>query len=139
MYNHILLPTDGSELSLQGVRHGLALAKSDHSKVTIILVQLPYPLMHPATGQSWREAQQEIAQTAIKAVNELAKQAGVEVSVVHKTNESPAEAIVEAAAETGSDLIVMASHGRRGVKRMLLGSQTAEVVRTSSVPVLVVH
>lgn len=137
MYKHLLLPTDGSELSMHGVRQGLELAKAINSKVSVIVVALPYPLIHPATGESWRKAQQEMAESAFAAVKGVADAMGVQVSTIIKVDETPADAIVQAAQEQGCDLIVMSSHGRRGVRRLLLGSQTAEVVSRSLVPVLV--
>ena len=139
MYKHILIPTDGSDLSMQGVRHGLALAKSESSKVTTIYVNQPYPLQSAVVVDHWNSSQREMAEKALRAVSDAARQAGVEVAVHGATDESPAEAIVSAAKELGCDLIVMASHGRRGMSRLLLGSQTAEVVAHSPVPVLVVR
>jgi nucleotide-binding universal stress UspA family protein len=139
VYKHLLLPTDGSELSMQGVKQGLALAKALNSKVSVIVVALPYPLMHPATGDTWRAAQQEVAESAFRLAREAASAEGVEISAITKVSESPADAIVQAAQEQGCDLIVMSSHGRRGVRRLLLGSQTAVVVSHSPAPVLVIR
>lgn len=139
MYNHILLPTDGTELSMLGVAHGLALAKSASSKATAVIVSKPYPLQSPIPFDFWANDQRQIAEKALNAVREAAQRAGVEVSVRQTAGESPAEAILEVARDLGCDLIVMASHGRRGVSRLLLGSQTAEVVSHSPVPVLVVR
>lgn len=139
MYKHILLPTDGSERSLQGVKHGLSLAKSDSSKVTVLTVTQPYPLQSAATIDSWTNAQKQMAEKTLTAVRDVAQKVGVEITLRQATDDSPAEAIVEVAKELGCDLIVMASHGRRGVSRLLLGSQTAEVVSHSTVPVLVVR
>lgn len=139
MYKHILMSTDGSELALKGVKHGLDLAKQCGSKVTVITVSQPYPLQSAATTDSWAQAQKTHADEALVAVWDAAKAADVEVAARQATDNSPAEAIVEAAESLGCDLIVMASHGRRGVSRLLLGSQTAEVVSHSPVPVLVVR
>lgn len=139
MYKHILLPTDGSDLSLHGVRHGLALAKESRCKATVITVSAPFTLRFPGTAETWVEAQNRTAEATFAAAQKLAEEVGVEIVSLHRAGESPAEIIVDAAKELGCDLIVMASHGRRGVTRMLLGSQTAEVVRLSEVPVLVVR
>jgi nucleotide-binding universal stress UspA family protein len=139
VYKHILISTDGSELAQKGVAHGLALAKSLGSSVDIITVTEPYPLQSPATLGSWTEAQTKHADAALNAAKDAAAKLDVKIDVVQATNHSPAEAIVEAAKERGCDLIVMASHGRRGVSRLLLGSQTAEVVHYSTIPVLVVR
>ncbi|MBE1205941.1 universal stress protein [Aminobacter carboxidus] len=136
MYNHILISTDGSELAQRGVDHGLMLAKNLGSKVTVITVTEPYPLNSPATMASWSEAQQRHADDLAKA---SASRIGPSFEAVHASHGSPAEAIVANAAKHACDLIVMASHGRRGVGRLLVGSQTAEVVHYSKVPVLVVR
>ncbi|MFZ1471033.1 MAG: universal stress protein [Paracoccaceae bacterium] len=139
MYKHILISTDGSELAQKGVDHGLALAKASGSKVSVVTITQPYPLQSAATVDSWTTAQTNHAEAALRTVSDAARAHGVEVHAHQITNDSPAEAIVEAAKSYGCDLIVMASHGRRGVSRLLLGSQTAEVVSHSPVPVLVVR
>jgi nucleotide-binding universal stress UspA family protein len=139
MYKHILISTDGSELAQKGVEHGVALAKANDSKVSVITVSQPYPLQSAATIDSWAAAQQNHAEAAFVLAASAARKHGVEISARQVADESPAEAIVDAAKTLGCDLIVMASHGRRGVSRLLLGSQTAEVVSHSAVPVLVVR
>ena len=139
MYKHILISTDGSELAQKGVEHGLALAKANDSKITVITVTQPYPLQGPATMNSWTTAQKHHADEALATAETAARKHGVEITARQITNESPAEAIVDAANTLGCDLIVMASRGRRGVSRLLLGSQTAEVVSHSAIPVLVVR
>ena len=139
MYKHILISTDGSELAQKGVEHGLALAKTNASKITVVTVTEPYPLQSAATIDSWATAQKHHADAALATVETAALKHGVEIASRQITNESPAEAIVDAAKTLGCDLIVMASRGRRGVSRLLLGSQTAEVVSHSPVPVLVVR
>ncbi|MGB3390784.1 MAG: universal stress protein [Pseudaminobacter sp.] len=139
MYKHILISTDGSELAQKGVDHGLALAKSLGSTVKIITVTEPYPLHSPATLGSWSEAQARHAEAALNLARDAATKVGVTIETVQANRHSPAEAIVETAKELGCDLIVMASHGRRGVSRLLLGSQAAEVVHSSTVPVLVIR
>ena len=139
MYKHILISTDGSELAQKGVEHGLALAKASGSKVSVVTITQPYPLQSAATVDSWATAQTNHAEAALGPVAAAARAHGVEIHAHQITNDSPAEAIVDAAKSYGCDLIVMASHGRRGVSRLLLGSQTAEVVSHSPVPVLVVR
>lgn len=139
MYKHILISTDGSDLAQKGVAHGLALAKAIGSKVSVVTVSQPYPLQTAATVESWTTAQTNHAEAALGTVATAARAQDVEIHSRQITNDSPAEAIVDAAKTLGCDLIVMASHGRRGVSRLLLGSQTAEVVSHSPVPVLVVR
>ncbi|WP_442909749.1 universal stress protein [Hyphomicrobium sp.] len=124
---------------MQGVEQGMALAKALNSKVTVIMVALPYPLMHPAPGETWRKSQHDAAEAAFKTIKDMAKASGIEVSTITSVNESPADAIVEAAEQQGCDLIMMSSHGRRGVRRLLLGSQTAAVVSHSPVSVVIVR
>lgn len=139
MYTHILIPTDGSELAQKGVDHGLTLAKNLGSKATIVTVTEPYPLNSPATMASWAEAQENHAEVALGLAKEAAEKIGVTIDAIHTSDESPAEAIVNTADDLGCNLIVMASHGRRGISRLLLGSQAAEVVHYSKIPVLVVR
>ncbi|MCQ0091951.1 universal stress protein [Roseovarius sp. M141] len=139
MYKHILISTDGSELAMRGVEHGLGLAKENASKVTVITVSQPYPLQSAATFDSWNDAQREHAESALTVAQTAAQRHGVEIQVHQGVDDTPAEAIVDAAITLKCDLIVMASHGRRGLSRLLLGSQTSEVVSHSPVPVLVVR
>lgn len=139
MYKHILISTDGSDLALKGVEHGLALAKETGSKVTVVTVSHPYPPHTAAPLESWTSAQRQFAESALMSAKAIAERLGVEIAVRQDTNSSAAEAIIKAVDVLECDLIVMASHGRRGVRRLLLGSQTAEVVTYSKVPVLVVR
>lgn len=139
MYKHILIATDGSELAQKGVDHGLQLARDLGSAVKVISVADTYPLQSAATRDSWNEAQKNHADAAFNAARAAADRLGVKIDVVFASDHSPAEAIVDTAKKLGCDLVVMASHGRRGVSRLLLGSQTAEVVHSSTIPVLVVR
>ena len=148
MYTHILISTDGSELAQKGVDHGLSLADENGSKVTIITVTEPFPV--PSISASgWgmagmdpdrlKDANTRHAQAILSAAKAAAEEMGLTVETLHISNTSPAAAIVDAAKTQGCDLIVMASHGYRGIKRVLLGSQTTEVIATAHIPVLVVH
>lgn len=139
MYKHILISTDGSELAQKGADHGLSLAQVLACKVTVITVTTPYPLQSATTKESWFAVQKQRADDALARVNEAAEKVGVEVEPLVRTNHSAAEAIVDAAKQLECDLVVMASHGRRGISRILLGSQAAEVVSHSPTPVLVVR
>lgn len=139
MYKHILISTDGSELAQKGIDHGLALGKEVVSKIIVITVSQPYPLQSAATIGSWMQAQHNQAEEALAIARAAAQKHSVEIETHQVTNASPAEAIVDAAVAQECDLIIMASHGRRGISRLLLGSQTAEVVSHSPVPVLVVR
>ena len=85
----------------------------------------------------YEESVQAVANRVLSGVDEVAKAAGVSCQTVHVKDRHPADGIIEAARERGCDLIVMASHGRRGLSRMLLGSQAMKVVARSTVPVLI--
>ncbi len=146
MYAHILISTDGSELAQKGVDHGLSLADENGSKVTIITVTEPFPVpsisawgMEGMDPDRLKDANTRHAQAILSAAKAAAEEMGLTVETLHISNASPAAAIVDAAKTQGCDLIVMASHGYRGIKRVLLGSQTAEVIATAHIPVLVVH
>lgn len=148
MYKHILIPTDGSELASRGLEHGLALARALGAKVTVLTVMEPLDgrIAHDALTAGVRDPvgryEQSIDQIMKLRFAEVEKRAaehGVKVDLTHELDEHPAEAIVRSAKLHQCDLIVMSSHGRRGVKRFLLGSQAAEVVSTSTIPVLVVR
>lgn len=149
MYKHILISTDGSEVAQKGVDHGLSLAKSLGAKVTVVTVTERFPFEAGAAGAGWvptpsdisgyEESQKELAAGILAKVQQAAGKLGVTAEVLHVPDARPAEAIVEVAKSEGCSLIVMASHGRRGLGRLLLGSQTSEVLAHSPVPVLVVR
>ncbi|MCO5064059.1 MAG: universal stress protein [Rhizobiaceae bacterium] len=148
MYTNILISTDGSEVAQRGVDHGLSLAKALGAKVVIISVTEPIPFPAGAAGAGWvptatdiagyEQAQKEQADELLGKVREAAQKLGVETKLIHAPDAWPAEAIVQSAKAEGCNLIVMASHGRRGLGRLILGSQTAEVLASSPIPVLVV-
>lgn len=149
MYTHILIPTDGSDFAQKGVEHGLALAKALGSKVTIITASevLVTPKMMGDFGSVTVTSELDRLKSVFKAQGDEvllkarsgAEKLGLPVDTIYVSDIKPADAIIETAREQGCDLIVMASHGRRGIQRLILGSQTAEVVATSSIPVLVVR
>src|SRR5690606_34380832 len=128
-----------TELARRTAAHAQAMAKHLTRKVTKITVAGAHPVQTAATPASWNEAQEKHTAAALQAAKNAADQIGVEVELVREVWTSPAPAIVETAKKLGCDLIVMASHGRRGVQRLLLGSQAAEVVHNSNVPVLIVR
>ena len=144
MYNHILIATDGSDLASKGLEHGLKLAKLAGAKATVVTVTDIWASGVLATAGAMPIAEYEAATNA--AVQEILTQAagkakamGVACTTKHIPNRYPADAIVETSQKQGCDLIVMASHGRRGFRKMLLGSQTTEVLTASTIPVLVVR
>lgn len=149
MYSHILIATDGSEIAQKGVDHGLRLAKELGGKITILNVSEPLsPYLFGgemgATAttidfEAYRRQQQDAATAILDKAKAAAIGAGVAAETVYIEEMRPAEAIVEVAKERNCALIVMASHGRRGLGRLFLGSQTIEVLTHSRIPVLVVR
>jgi nucleotide-binding universal stress UspA family protein len=149
MYTHILIATDGSELAQKGLDHGLSLARMLGSKVTILNVSEPIPVHaigaeYGAMGtaidfEAYREAGKEAADRILRKAKEAADKFGVAAETLYVELMRPAEAIVETAQERSCNLIVMASHGRRGLGRLFLGSETIETLTHSSIPVLVVR
>jgi nucleotide-binding universal stress UspA family protein len=145
MYTCILLPTDGTELCERALRHGIALAKLVQAKVVGVTVTQP---LHSALPRSLipKNLAGIIHAETVKAADEklavverLAREAGVQVETLRLSNDHPWEALVQAAQDKRCDLIVMASHGRRGVSAVVLGSETHKVLTHSRVPVLVVR
>ena len=148
MYNKILIPTDGSELATKAVAHGAMLAKQVGASVVIVTVTESWSPLEMATqAEQGKQKPIELYETvAGKAAREildaaaaLADAEGIKTETVHIPDREPAVGIIETANMHDCDLIVMASHGRRGLGRMLLGSQTAEVLAFSKLPVLVLR
>jgi len=145
MYEHILISTDGSEVAQKGVDHGLSLAKSLGARVTIVTVTERFPIYAgpewipgPNEIEDYNTRQKEGAAKVLADVKAAADRLGVTAETVHVPDAQPAEAIIATADKRQCGLIVMASHGRRGIRRLLLGSQTSEVLVGSPVPVLVI-
>jgi nucleotide-binding universal stress UspA family protein len=143
MYKNILIATDGSDLAREAVTQGLALAKALNARVTAVTATEPWAATAPpeilteAFVQDYEKAAAARAKEILDVVAAAAKDANVPCSTLHVRDRFPAEGILEAAAGAGSDLIVMASHGRRGIARLFLGSQAIEVLTHSTVPVLI--
>ena len=140
MYRHILIPTDGSELAEHGVAHGLALAKSLGAKVSVIFVVEPFSEL---TGRfleavaTYAQLRREQAASVLNRVANAAKEAGVSCETIQVENEQPHQGIIAAAEEKGCDLVVMSSHGRSGLSKLLVGSVTNKVLAHAKTPVLV--
>lgn len=143
MYKNLLIATDGSELADKGVTHGLALAKALGAKATIVTVSDPWTVymtgevMASFPIEEYEQACEVSALAILDAVAKRAEALGVASEKRYVKDQYPAEGILETAKEEGSDLIVMASHGRSGIQRLLLGSQANKVVTHSKVPVLI--
>ena len=149
MYANILLSTDGSDLARKGVKHGVALAKALSAKVTVITATEPQPVDYGSGHASgWIPTQEEVdsfyaackehAGKVLEEARVMAEQIGISAELLHVPIAYPATAIIETAKSRSCDLIVMAFHGRRGLRKLPLGSQTSEVLVDGSVPVLVV-
>lgn len=145
MFKHILLPTDGSELSMRAIQAGVGLAKTLGAKIAALHA---YPSVFAIYyGElAWtddrlqmelRDAAKKEGEKILEQVAAAAKAAHVPVELVLVEKDSPWEAIVETAERRGCDLIVMAAHGRRGLSAVLLGSETNKVLTHSKTPVLV--
>jgi len=143
MFKHILLPTDGSELSAAAIQQGIRFAKSIGAKVTGICVM---PQQHrflyetEIPMRALEEADKrykELANTYLGAIEKAGKEVGVPVDTVYEIDDSTYDAIIRVAEKKGCDLIMMASHGRRGVGALLIGSETQKVLTHSKIPVLV--
>lgn len=143
MFKHILLPTDGSPLSQLAIDRGLALARENAAKVTVLNV---IPVYHLSalqsegiaySGQQFEEENQHQARVCLDSVEAAARAQGVPCDTLCVSDDHPYQAIIRVATELGCDLITMASHGRKGVAGVLLGSETHKVLTHSTIPVLV--
>lgn len=144
MFKRILVPTDGSDITKKAVDTAITLAKSVGATLYSLSVKEPFPYsaiseMQPTPPQEFFDAQERIASARVKEVREAAQAAGLACEAHTVEALHPWEAVIEHAARHGCDLIVMASHGRRGVSALLLGSETQKVLTHSKVPVLVVR
>lgn len=147
MFRHILVPTDGSPLSLKAAKAAVELARVHGARVTALHVMAPYV---PPTGgdgimyypesfspEEYRKAVEKEAQRALAKVQQSAEAAKVPFASLALTHDQPWESIVNTAKKKKCDIVVMASHGRRGIAGLLLGSETTKVLTHSRTPVLV--
>jgi nucleotide-binding universal stress UspA family protein len=146
MYEHILVPTDGSKLSQKAVAAAAKLAKATGAKLTGVYVIPPYTppvygegvaYVPEMTPKAYKELTEREAKRALAAVEVEADAAGVPSKMVMLSNDHPWEGIIRTAKSKKCDLIVMASHGRKGLAGLLLGSETTKVLTHSKIPVLV--
>jgi nucleotide-binding universal stress UspA family protein len=143
MYKHILIPTDGSALADKAVEQGTALAKRIGAKITVLTVSVPFhilttdPQMIEDTAPQYEKRMEAHAAKILKAAADTASAADVAYTASHVKHEHPYQAIIETAHAKGCDLIAMASHGRRGVSAIVLGSETVKVLTHANIPVLV--
>ena len=149
MYKHIRLPTDGSKLSDKGVRQAIKMARALRAKITAVHVVGNYqPVLDqdegfrpviPAMRKAFEDRAAAYAMRILGPVKAAASKSGVKCDTVVATGDLPYEMIIKQARKSGCDLIMMASHGRSGIKALLLGSETAKVLTHSRIPVLVVR
>ncbi|WP_207101183.1 universal stress protein [Paracoccus shandongensis] len=143
MFKHILIPTDGSELATQAVDKGIALAAGTGAAVTVMIVTEPFRILSTdsmqveSTRASYDADATAHADRILQAARAKAEAAGVSVRTHHKWHDSPYEAIIDTALAEGCDLIAMASHGRRGMAAVVMGSQATKILTHSKIPVLV--
>jgi nucleotide-binding universal stress UspA family protein len=145
MYKHILIPTDGSPLSRKAIVNGVKLAKEVGAKVTgFFAAPAATPVVYKGfmpvgymTPEEHAAVIEKSAASYLGAIEKAARAAGVRCKCIHVTDEFPADAILAVAKKERCDLIFMASHGRRGISAVLLGSETQKVLTHSKIPVLV--
>jgi nucleotide-binding universal stress UspA family protein len=148
MYTRIVVGIDGSELATKALRHALALAKATGARLFVVIATEPSVLVTAGsellavdTGAiiaDLEEVKAKSAQAALAEAEELVAGEGLSIAKIHVPSSVAADAILKTAQQQGADLIVMGSHGRRGLGRLLLGSQAAEVLARTTIPVLVV-
>ena len=146
MYHHVLIPTDGSELSNRAIAPGVALAKVHGARITALHVTAPFvvsvlaPIAAAAdAAEQHRRRSRTIALGCLEVIANAAKAAGVPCDTVHAVDIRAYQAIIDTATSKGCDLIAMASHGRGGVSSIVLGSETLKVLTHSKIPVLVLR
>jgi len=148
MYKKIMIATDGSELADKALLHGLGLAAAVGAEVVVVTVTEMWSALEMTREairasnhaiETYEKIETERAERILRAARAKAENAGVSCETRHVSDQRPSEGILDVAQETGCELIVMATHGRRGMNRILLGSQTSEVVNHSKIPVLVLR
>lgn len=145
MFKHILVPTDGSDLSRQTARRAVSFAKEAGAKVTAFFAKPDFPityfgegaLIDPTTPEAFAQLADQQAADYLSEIKNLCDESGVDCNTLSETCDVPYEAIIAAAERCDCDLIFMASHGRRGLGGFLLGSETNKVLTHSKIPVLV--
>ena len=148
MFRHILLPTDGSKLSNRAVKRGIAFAKAIKARITTVHVVPEFKMivdegfvspMSAVLKKRFEDEARRHAKKMLVKVEKAAKAARVTCDSVSVVSDLPYQKIIEIAKKKKCDVIVMASHGRKGISSLLLGSETAKVLTHSKVPVLVMR
>jgi len=147
MFKHILIPTDGSDLSKKAIKKGIEFAENIQARITLlhvvpefrVIADESFVSLTPAAKKRFEEESRMRAQKMLDAIVQQAKAQGVRCAAVAAANDLPYQQIIDTAKSSKCDLIMMASHGRRGIASVLLGSETAKVLTHSTIPVLVVR
>jgi nucleotide-binding universal stress UspA family protein len=143
LFKNILIATDGSDLAAKAVEQGIRFAKEISAKITAVTVTEPFHVLSLAPSEleytpiEYKKHAEIHAEKVLGAISAAAKSAGVVCETLHVEHEQVYQAIMDAASARRCDLIVMASHGRRGVSAVVLGSETVKVLTHSKIPVLV--
>lgn len=144
MYKHILLPTDGSEISDRAIKQCIEFAKALGARVTGFFASPAFQLtvyddwiVEPMSQLEFEDKAKKQSELRLAPIADAAKAAGVPYELVSNVSDAPHAAIIKTAQDRKCDLIFMASHGRRGIAGLLLGSETMKVLTHSSIPVLV--
>ena len=144
MYKKILVPTDGSDIGAKVIPHAVALAKSCGATVVGLNVTDPYPYSGlaetvPITADQFRVHVTQEAEDALKPLQDACKAADLAFEPIIAEDIHPWKAMLDVAKDRGCDLVVIASHGRRGMQALLLGSETQKLLTHSTIPVLVLR
>jgi nucleotide-binding universal stress UspA family protein len=147
MFKHILVPTDGSALSEAAIRQAVEFAAETGARLTAFYAKQPYPdgrfgksgFIAPITPEKLQRYEDKLAERFLGYAQECCKRAGVAFTGLSTASDMPAEAIISAAEQCGADLICMASHGYKGFRRLLIGSEASAVLTHTHIPVLILR
>lgn len=145
MYTNILVATDGSEIAMKAVSHATEFAKAVNAKLTAVVVTEPFEAIAYAgeamiyAPDDYTKQSASHAKTVLDAATAAARAQGVDCDTRHCENRYPYDGIIHTAEDIGADLIVVGSHGRRGVEGLLLGSQAVKLLTHTKIPALVVR
>jgi nucleotide-binding universal stress UspA family protein len=144
MFKHILVPADGSDNAHRAIDKAIALAKAFDSKVSVIYVIDPYAFTGVGTDFAYGQAEYLSAATAegneaLRVAKEAFEAAGIDSQTAVVEGHSIYKGILDSASRLGADLIVMGSHGRKGLEKLVLGSVTSQVLSHAHLPILVVR
>lgn len=145
MFKHLLVPTDGTQLSTDTIQRAVTFAKEAGARITFFFAKPDYPisyygegaLIDPTTPDEFAAMADQQAKAVLAACEAIARNFDVPCASVSSVSDRPYEGIIAAAEQGGADLIFMASHGRRGISALLLGSETQKVLTHTKIPVLV--